>query len=258
MKRKKARLGKWSVLVGVGLAVLLLSLTATTTVAFERYDEGCDNGDCHGGFWTGVSPKGTVFPSDNKHEMHKGPNDMNSDCNLCHGGEGEMVLNSSGGTDNNPGVGCVGCHGRDYGGGIGNSGVGLRAHHVNSGVTICAGCHSNDPDPLPENVSPTYYGTPDTNCDDPCNVGPAHLENYSIGDTLGLDNDGDLLYDTDDPDCADCPADVNFDTEVNIDDLFQVLGAWGPCDACPEDINEDGIVNIDDIFAVLGDWGPCF
>lgn len=56
---------------------------------------------------------------------------------------------------------------------------------------------------------------------------------------------------------ADCPADVNGDAEVNIDDLFQTLGAWGSCDDCVEDVNEDGLVDIDDVFAVLADWGPC-
>ncbi|UCD74906.1 MAG: FG-GAP repeat protein [Phycisphaerales bacterium] len=54
-----------------------------------------------------------------------------------------------------------------------------------------------------------------------------------------------------------CPADVNDDDVVNIDDLFAVLAAWGTCDNCPEDINDDGKVNIDEVFAVLGAWGPC-
>ncbi|UCD76890.1 MAG: right-handed parallel beta-helix repeat-containing protein [Phycisphaerales bacterium] len=54
-----------------------------------------------------------------------------------------------------------------------------------------------------------------------------------------------------------CPEDVNGDEIVNIDDLFQVLSAWGACDECPEDINEDGTVDIDDIFEVLANWGPC-
>ena len=49
-------------------------------------------------------------------------------------------------------------------------------------------------------------------------------------------------------------ADLNGDGKVNIDDLFQVLGAWGACDDCPEDINDDGIVNIDDLFIVLEHW----
>ena len=225
MKRKKARQCKGSVLVAAGLAVLLLGLTASTTVAWERYDDGCDNSNCHGSFFGGISPKGSVFISNNKHEMHRNSAYIDADCQLCHGGQGEMVLDSSGGTDVNPGVGCVGCHGRDYGGGIGNSGIGLRLHHTNNSVAVCLNCHGDDPTPLPENVAPIYYGTVDTKCDDPCNAPPDYLENYTIGDTLGLDNDGDNLYDTDDPDCANCPADVNYDMEVNIDDLFQVLGA---------------------------------
>lgn len=56
---------------------------------------------------------------------------------------------------------------------------------------------------------------------------------------------------------SDCPADLNGDEEVDIDDLFQVLAAWGDCDDCAEDINEDGTVDIDDLFEVLADWGPC-
>ncbi|UCD74427.1 MAG: hypothetical protein JSV91_11625 [Phycisphaerales bacterium] len=59
------------------------------------------------------------------------------------------------------------------------------------------------------------------------------------------------------PDECECPADVNSDAKVNIDDVFAVLGAWGPCDDCPEDVNADGAVDIDDISAVLDGWGPC-
>jgi len=53
-----------------------------------------------------------------------------------------------------------------------------------------------------------------------------------------------------------CPADVNNDEVVNIDDLFDVLGHWGE-GAGPYDVNNDGVVDIDDIFAILADWGPC-
>ncbi|UCD75795.1 MAG: hypothetical protein JSV91_02535 [Phycisphaerales bacterium] len=52
-------------------------------------------------------------------------------------------------------------------------------------------------------------------------------------------------------------ADVNFSGEVNIDDIFDILSAWGDCDECPEDVNDDGTVNIDDIFDALYVWGPC-
>lgn len=54
-----------------------------------------------------------------------------------------------------------------------------------------------------------------------------------------------------------CPEDVNDTGQVNIDDLFQVLSAWGVCVNCVEDINQDGVVDIDDVFAVLAAWGPC-
>ncbi len=59
-----------------------------------------------------------------------------------------------------------------------------------------------------------------------------------------------------------CPADLTGDSQVNIDDIFAVLGLWGDCpDPCPPycegDLTEDCTVNIDDIFAILGMWGPC-
>lgn len=54
-----------------------------------------------------------------------------------------------------------------------------------------------------------------------------------------------------------CPADINDDDMVDIDDLFEVLGAWGPCQDCPEDLDLDGDVDIDDVFIVLDEWGPC-
>ncbi len=239
--------------------LVALGFISNSSIAWQRYDQGCNS--CHGGFFSGVSPKGTTIPFNNKHEMHINANYMDAACNLCHGGQGVSYLASSGGTNTNPGIGCIGCHGRSYDG-IGYSAAGLRRHHFNTGTTSCAGCHSNDPEPLPENIKPTYYGTVDTNIDDPCNLEPDFLENWSIGDTLGLDNDGDGLYDGEDGDCIICPADLTGDDVVNIDDIFAVLGLWGNCpDPCPPycdgDLTEDCMVNIDDIFAILGQWGPC-
>ncbi len=239
--------------MGAILVAIAIGLAANSSLAWERYNQGCD--DCHGGFFGGTSPKGTVFPENDKHEMHRGSAYMDADCSLCHGGDGEMYLASSGGTSSNPGVGCVGCHGRPYDG-IGDSGVGLRKHHVASGISSCLGCHPSDPDPLPESVLPTYYGTTDTNADDPCNSGPDFLENWSLGDTIGLDNDGDLAYDGDDGDCGLCPEDITGDGVVDLLDLLATLAAWGTADPAA-DINGDGIVDVLDLLAVLGAWGPC-
>ena len=54
----------------------------------------------------------------------------------------------------------------------------------------------------------------------------------------------------------DCPADVNLDETVDIDDVFAVLAHWGESGG-PADVNDDGTVDIDDLFAVLAAWGPC-
>jgi hypothetical protein len=246
-------------LTAAGLTIVLTVFAVRTAPAYERYNDGCQN--CHGAFDDDTSPKGTIFPGNDKHQMHRSSSSMNTECDLCHmaGTFDNPFIGESAGTPNNPGVGCVGCHGRDYGGTLGNSGVGLRLHHTINGVGICAGCHQGDPTPLGEDVLPTYYGTVDTLVDDPCNAGPAFLENWSVGDTEGLDNDGDNLYDGDDPDCSGipCPADTNGDGVVDVVDLLEVLASWGPCAGCPADINNDNIVDVLDLLELLAAWGPC-
>jgi hypothetical protein len=249
--------------LAAGAFILASGLAIRSSQAFERYkndneDPGSNCSMCHGDFTDGTSPTGTVFPGNDKHEMHRNGAAMDSQCDLCHtsGDSRNPWLGSSNGTGNNIGVGCVGCHGRDYGGAIGDSGVGLRAHHVNAGITMCAGCHPTDPAPLPEDVKPRYYGTADTLADDPCNLPPTLLENWSIGDLVGLDNDGDLVYDGFDDDCciADCvlPRDGN----VDVTDLLRVLADWGtPGAGCDTDYSGD--IDVTDLLKVLADWGSC-
>jgi hypothetical protein len=185
---------------------------------------------------------------------------MATDCNLCHSNDdgNNPFIGISNGTGINPGVGCTGCHGRDYGGAIGSSGVGLRAHHINNDVLFCADCHGSDPAPLPENVKPIYFGTADTNADDPCNAGPANLENWSLFDTEGLDNDGDKIYDDADPDCGEpCEGDTDGNNQVDVDDLTNVILDWGNCCQFNGDVTGDGQVNVDDLTLVILAWGPC-
>ena len=184
---------KTSIILGSIIALVVLSMWVPGTEAYERYNDGCQN--CHGSFTGSTSPKGSVFPSDDKHTMHRNSSYMNTECDLCHtSGDGrDPFIGSSDGTGNNPGLGCTGCH-ADFG---------LRAHHGNADVTSCAGCHPDDSVPPPENTIPAYYGTADTNVDMPCNPDPqADInENWTIGDSEGIDNDGDGLYDANDPDC---------------------------------------------------------
>jgi hypothetical protein len=54
-----------------------------------------------------------------------------------------------------------------------------------------------------------------------------------------------------------CPADLDHNGAVNIDDLFALINAWGPCAGCPADLDGNGAVNIDDLFAVINAWGAC-
>ena len=81
------------------------------------------------------------------------------------------------------------------------------------------------------------------------------VDECDIAAGTSLDQDGDGVPD----ECqgTDCPADVDDDGDVDVNDLLAVLGAWGPCLGCPEDIVPDEVVNVNDVLAVLSEWGPC-
>ncbi|HWH70108.1 MAG TPA: hypothetical protein VNT26_12035, partial [Candidatus Sulfotelmatobacter sp.] len=175
-----------------------LLLGPNSSLAYPRYRDpatGAGNcSTCHGAFTDSTSPKGTVFPSASKHEMHRAGTSMATACNLCHssGDNRNPFTGSSAGTASNPGLGCSGCH----------VGAGLRAHHAANGVTECLDCHGTETS-VPENVKPPYYGTADTKANNPANLVPVANtnENWSVGDFIGLDNDGNNLYDAADLAC---------------------------------------------------------
>jgi len=177
--------------------------------AYEVWSDGCDN--CHGDFRNNpYSPaSGGADWADSLHNVHRDSAFMNSDCELCHttGGRTPVYLGSSDGTVANTGVGCVGCHTEN----------GLQLHHINAGETICSGCHTPGAAPA-ESVSPPYYGSVDTNVDVPCNDDTGTSEDWS-GDGVGLDNDGDQLYDSADSDCGVAPicGDANVDAGEDCD-----------------------------------------
>ena len=201
-------LGAFSIFMIVAVAALFA--WAPEASAFEDYSD-CTG--CHGAFTGPTSPTGSVFPSGSKHEMHRASGEMNTACLLCHTSIGDTpLMGSSGGTANNAGVGCVGCHGREEDAGNDSEsegrGAGLRQHHTNASVSSCSGCHSDanpaNYTPVGENVMPQYYGTADTNAAEACNLveTPQTNENWTVGDFVGLDNNGDGLYDGDDTACG--------------------------------------------------------
>jgi hypothetical protein len=53
-----------------------------------------------------------------------------------------------------------------------------------------------------------------------------------------------------------CPADINGDSIVGVNDLLEVVGSWGE-ENVPADINGDGDVNVTDLLIVVSMWGPC-
>ena len=58
---------------------------------------------------------------------------------------------------------------------------------------------------------------------------------------------------------AACVGDFDLNGEVNVDDLLQLLTAWGPCldECCIEDLDGNGLVDVTDLLALLATWGTC-
>ena len=58
----------------------------------------------------------------------------------------------------------------------------------------------------------------------------------------------------------DCPADLDFDGDIDSADLLILLGNWDYCpegEICWSDIDMDGAVGSSDLLILLGTWGDC-
>ena len=61
---------------------------------------------------------------------------------------------------------------------------------------------------------------------------------------------------------ATCPADLNNDGKVNIDELNMVLAQWGKSSTYDQrianvDMNGDGYVGTHELVQVIYNWGDC-
>jgi hypothetical protein len=54
-----------------------------------------------------------------------------------------------------------------------------------------------------------------------------------------------------------CPADFNYDCDVDVLDFLILLAAWGTDPGGPPDINGNGDVDVNDFLLLLAAWGPC-
>jgi len=166
-------------------AMLFTVLWPQLTSANPGFQDGCAT--CH----SDIADRGP------DHDTHAELS--NSDCGSCHdGGTGP-------GRNNPPLANCVRCHGRDADSGGDNIssglGRGLRQHHVTAGVADCGNCHADATGPagVGEDLLPSFYASVDNlvgldSCD-------GSEENFS-SNSVSLDNDGDGLTDSADPDCA--------------------------------------------------------
>ena len=53
-----------------------------------------------------------------------------------------------------------------------------------------------------------------------------------------------------------CPADVDGDGEVEIDDFLKILAGWDS-DDCNADVDRDGVVGCADLLQLIAEWGVC-
>ena len=215
----------------ISMLIIFFSFTILLPATAFAYSQYSQNGDatncagCHGDFRS----NNYISPVDgqswgNIHNLHRSTM-LGGDCSTCHSPSGRfpVLLDQSTGGDGLDPIACMGCHGRAEDNVAGNPGfphgrgAGLRQHHSNAGVTECAGCHDDanpaNYTPVGEEVLPPYYANPGTShpsmptgsCNDD---GSEHF----AGATIGLDNDGDQIYDTADPGCDLSPVPGSYPT----------------------------------------------
>jgi VCBS repeat-containing protein len=224
---------KGSILLMCMIALVAFAIWAPDASAMSNFNdagaEGLSCAQCH----PALADTG---PGNANHIAHGEP--TGQDCNSCHLG-----------AFNNPpiDVNCTRCHGRTQdAGGDGLSageGRGLRIHHQDTGASNCGLCHSDAIGPLGvgENVPPAFYPGIGAVPLNPCDGS----EESFPSNTVSLDNDGDLLTDGADSDCA-----VNTPPVAN-DDAFSVVHDTVLTVAAPGVLGNDTDDDGDTLTAVL-------
>lgn len=89
------------------------------------------------------------------------------------------------------------------------------------------------------------------------NPDQADCQPNGVGDVCDIadgaaDDDGNGI-----PDECECPADFDFDGDVDAADLAELLASWGACVDCPADFDGDDDVDAADLAELLSAWGSC-
>ena len=56
---------------------------------------------------------------------------------------------------------------------------------------------------------------------------------------------------------VDCPADIDGDGSVAVNDLLAIIAEWGSSTEPTLDLDGSGIVDVGDLLVIIGAWGPC-
>jgi hypothetical protein len=240
-----------TILVTFISAFMVFTILGSNAQAYQFYSDNTNDqggcAQCHTGFRDNhnyFSHAEGVSWGDSLHNIHLGNTDVETSCDNCHGGAGTSgrTVNTSSSDKAKDGVNaisCSGCHGRleDANTVTVNGtgwGAGLRQHHETStnpiaGAGTCSGCHADaDPanfTPASEDTMPPWYASVVNTTLSNIPMAPCSMngeENFSLNGA-GLDNDGDHLYDTLDPDCIVAPdsdGDLNDDGVVNTVDVL--------------------------------------
>ena len=176
----------------IGASLLALAAACNTSQAYERYNSGCQT--CHGSFTGSTSPQGTSFPSGDKHRMHRNSNNMGTDCVLCHRSDDndDPFIGSSDGV-----AACTAW--------VARAAMWARGCADTMQLPAPRACYG----PAPAATEQSQKQRPRRTCSrlttetvTPSANNPGNTalvantnENWSVGDFIGLDNDGNNLYD---------------------------------------------------------------
>ena len=81
-------------------------------------------------------------------------------------------------------------------------------------------------------------------------------DNSTVGEIAGAwtDGGGNCVQESCD-DCNDCPADLDGNGEISVDDLLALLAAFQIND--DGDCDDDGDTDVNDLLVLIAAWGDC-